>query len=274
MNSVQQPSDPRAQLEDQLNRLYNLLRRFEGLQQQTDRIFQRYQHRYAIYKTKWRAGMYWLWVLILTIVLSVVAFAIFVSSAARWNAGGASSNEDLAAQLSILVVFLLPLPLALVASGVLVGVRNARIPKVNAHREHLNQQRAVQIAEEVAPEVAPLDAQLNQARQEFQSSFRGWFPTQYLTAEDVGECWRLVNNHRATTVEKAINEYETQLHRQRLENLAAAQIAEQQRTTKIAALGNIINAAGHGATIGAIRAEGAAAARRAAVPRDVYLKKR
>lgn len=274
MNDAQQPSDPRSQLEDRLNRLYHLLRRFEGLQQQKDGIYQRYRHRYATYSTKWRAGSYWLWVLILTIVLSVVAFAVFVGNVASWNTGGATSNQNVAAQMSILVVFLLPLPAALVGSGVLMGVRNARIPEVNAQRERLNQQRAAQIAVEVAPEVAPIEAQVNKVNQEFQSSFRGWFPRQYLTSEDVAACWRLVSSHRASTVEKAINEYETQLHRQRLENLAAAQIAEQQRSIKVAALGNIINAAGHGATIGAIRAEGDAAARRAAAPRNVYLRKK
>ena len=264
MNYEQQPSDPRTQLADRLNGLYHLLLRLEGIQQQIDKAYQRHHHRYAIYKTKWRAGTYWLCVLILTIVLSVVAFTVFGISATNLNSGGTPSSANAAAQLLMSAVFFLPLPVALVTAGVLVGVRNARIPRVNAHREHINQQRSVKIGKDVAPEVAPFVAELNQARQEFQSSFDGWFPMQYLTAEDVGACWQLVNSHRATTVEKAINEYETQLHRQRLENLAAAQIAEQQRSTKIAELGNIINAAGHAATIGAIRAEGAS---RAADPR-------
>ena len=145
-----------------------------------------------------------------------------------------SSDGFMAVQMSVLIVFLLPLPAALVGPGVLFAVRNSRI-----------------------------SAQINQVSEECQKSFRGWFPSRYLTSEDVGACWRLVSNHRASTVENAINEYKTQLHRQRLDDYAAAQVAEQQRSTRITALGNIIHAAGHGATVGANRAEGQAAAVRA-----------
>lgn len=275
MSNAQQPADERAELENRLKRLYDLLGHFDGLQQQKEAVYQRYQHWYLGYKIKWRAGMYWLWVLILTMVLSVVAVMVFTASVAGWNAGygaGEPSTEDMAAQMSVLLVFLLPLPVALVASGILVGARNARVPKVNAQREQLNQERAAQVGEATAPKAGPIEAQLGQARQELNAEFRGWFPEKYLTAEDVEFCWQLVHDHRASTVENAIKEYETVLHRRRIENMAAAQLAEQQRTAKVAMLGNVINAAGYGATIGTIRSEGAVT--RAAMLRRVYVRKR
>ena len=56
--------------------------------------------------------------------------------------------------------------------------------------------------------------------------------------------------------------------------MAAAQLAEQQRATRVAALGNIINAVGQGAMIGTLRAEGAATRAAINAPRTFTIKHR
>lgn len=257
MSDVQLPADPRADLEAKLNQLHDLIVRIEGLQQQEAAIYQRHAHRYVGYKGKWKAGAYWLWVLVLTLVLSVVAFVVFAASVTAASGSTAADVQWLPQFLS-LFVFLLPLPVALVVSAIIVGVRNARVPTINTVREQQNQQRATEIAQLVAPELAPFEVQLAEVRTEFDTRFRGWYPERYLTAEDVAACWRLVHDHRATTVTEVIREYETLLHRQRMENAAQAQLAEQQRATQVAMLGNLINAVGHSRTASAVRYQGLA----------------
>lgn len=261
--------DARAQLETQLNQLHHILNRFEELQQQELAVYQRHQHRYVTYLNRWRAGMYWLWVLLLTVVLSIVAVIVVVgvvsSAAASVSASGEYGN--MSSSMGVMLVFLLPFPLALIGAGVIVGVRNGKMPSTNAKREQQNIQIAEQIAADTWPEIEPLLVQLDLSRQEFSNGFAGWFPSKYLTATDVAECWHIVHDHRANTVQGAINVYETILHRQRLENLAAAQLAEQQRATRAAQMGSIITAAGFGASIATQRAEGAAT--RAALARPV-----
>jgi hypothetical protein len=180
MSDVQQPADPRAELEGRLNQLHDLIVRIEGLQQQEAAIYQRHAHRYVGYKGKWKAGAYWLWVLVLTLVLSVVAFVVFAVSVTA--AGGATSADgQWLPQFLSLFVFLTPLPIALVVSAIILGVRNARVPKLNTVREQENQQRSTEIAQLVAPELAPFEAQLGEVRTEFDTRFRGWFPERYLT---------------------------------------------------------------------------------------------
>lgn len=257
MSSVQQPADPRAALEARLGGLYQLLVRFEGLQHQERAIYQRHMHKYLSYKHKWGAGMYWLWVLILTMTAFVATFSIVTAMfvAQDLNSGsGVSASASSEVQSWAPVLFLLPLPVALVASGVIVGIRNARVPKVNAKRLHVNQERSYQIAEFVAPEIVPIVEQIRAVSREFNTHFKGFFPVEYCTTEDVGTCWRLVHDHRASTVVEARREHETLLHRQRLEDGASAQLAATQRAAKVAALGNVITAAGFGATIGTLRA--------------------
>lgn len=263
---MNQPADQRAHIENRLNLLHGLLRRFEGLEQQKETVYQRHQHRYAKYQTTWRAGMYWLWVLLFTIAFTIIVFSTAIPLSMN------AAEESAGASMGFLALFLLPFPLALIAAGVFSGVRNAQIPKVNAKREQANQATANQIAEETWPEIAPIEAQLDQSRQEYQQGFRGWFPSKYLTSNDVGACWHIVHDHRASTVESAINAYETELHRQRLENLAASQLAEQQRATQAAKMGNMINAVGFGASIGTMRAEGAATRAALGQPRNVNVR--
>ena len=70
-------TQPRAQLEQRIAGLFHLLQRFESLQQQKEAAYQRHAHLYTPYISKWRAGMYWLWVLIGTIALTIIVAMIF-----------------------------------------------------------------------------------------------------------------------------------------------------------------------------------------------------
>lgn len=142
-------------------------------------------------------------------------------------------------------------PLAI--AFLLITIRNSFVPKRNAKRREANREIAVQVEELAASELAPVRGQIRQGREELMSQFHGWFPMKYLTSYDVGACWKLVEDHRASTVQEVLNVYETELYRQRMENMASAQIFEAQRARRGAALGNIINAAGHSATIHTIR---------------------
>lgn len=70
-------------------------------------------------------------------------------------------------------------------------------------------------------------------------------------------CTEAVQNHRSNDISTALNLYETDLHRARVENNHAELLAEQQRTQRLIVAGNVVNAALTGAAIGTIRHEGA-----------------
>ena len=236
----QHPADQRADLEKRLADLFHLLRRFDELQEQEDALFQRYTHHYRAYKEKWGAKWYWLGVLCLTIGLSAII-----------TLGAFLAGVQLAASFT-------PLLLALIASGVVVAVRNSRLAQMNAQIQLYNHAMAEKIRELAGPEHAPIQAALQEARQEFDDRFQGWFPERFLRSIDVGECWQIVYDHRASTVQEAVNRYLSDQHEQYLRDAASAQLAEQQRATRVAQMNGIINASMQAATIGAVRAEGAA----------------
>lgn len=237
-------TDARTQLEQRLNHLYDVLTRFDGLQQHRDAVWARHQHRYVPHKKRWGFGMGVL------AFFAILAVTIFI----------AALTSDL--------WFLMTPPFTVGGAFLLVWLGNRKIvAKENAKREARNQQIANEIAAEVAPEIQQIEVQLAQTRQEYQANFRGWFPQKYLNSADVGACWHIVHDHRASTLESTLNVYETDLHRQRMENMAASQLAEQQRATRVAQTNGIINATMQGFTAGTIRAEGAAT--RAALNRPV-----
>lgn len=273
MTDIGPSDDSRSKLEGQLYGLYDLLCRFEGLHDHIGAIYSQQQHRYLAFKRKWRAGMYFLWVFVLTAVFSAIAFCIFVLIGTARGADlyqeGQPSGEAMSLMMSFLIPFLFPLPIALVVAGFIVGLANVRIRRVNKHRVQMNQQIEVMIAAELAPEVARTETQITEAREEFQRNFYGWFPERFLTPEDVAACWQIVHNHRASTVQETINAYQNDLHHRRVEDIAGDQLAEQKRQTRVAMLGNFINAAGHAATTNAVRSEGAATRATFSRPQDV-----
>lgn len=238
----------REDLANRLAGLFHLLQWFERLDAQQQSIYDQYAHHYRRYLHPWRGGARVGMALLLSFGLFLIAMIIVVVTL------GGPGAQDPSAALAVPLVVLAPVPTAFI----LIALRNASIPRRNAKREKANQKIAMQVEELAADELAPVRREMVKARAEFIKRFEGWFPAKYLTSDDVGACWRLVEDHRASSVQEAINVYETELHRQRLENYAAAQVFEAQRAVRVAALGNIINAVGHSATRGAIRSEGAA----------------
>lgn len=245
----------RAQLEQRLAGLFHLLQSFENLQQQKETAYQRHAHLYTRYASKWRAGMYWLWVLIGTIALTIIVAMIFFGAMSAWSN---TYQNDASAQppVGMAALFLTPLPLALILAGVLVAVRNVRVPAKNAQIEAANQITAERIAELAAPEVGPIDAQIAAARKEYRENYNGWFPEKYRNSVDVGACWNIVHAHRAFTVQEAVNALIEDQHKQAVLDMHAAQIAEQQRATRVAQVNGVINASMQGAMIGTMIDQG------------------
>lgn len=265
-------SDTREQVEQRLAGLYQLLQRFEGLQQQKDAAYQRHGHLYSSYKTTWRAGMYWLWVLVLTVAVSVIMVAVVVPMVTRGfvSESSAATANMLVASLGL---FFVPLPAALVLAGILTAVRNQRVPDMNARLQAANQEVGHRIAHLVAPEVAPIDAQLAVARQEFKDGYAAWFPEKFLSSADVGAIWRIVHDHRASSVQEAVNRYLTDQHEQFVRDAASAQLAEQERATRVARTNGIISTAMQGAMIGTMIDQGNRTRAAMAAPVTVRLRR-
>lgn len=247
--NAQPDSTARAQLEQRLGGLYHLLQNFENLERQQSAAYQRHAHLYTPYKRKWRAGMYWLWVLIGTIALTVVVMVVMVVMSATVL----SAAEP---YLWGMVLFLDAFPLALILAGVLVAVRNRRLPAENARIEATNRVTAQRIAELAAPEVEPIKQQLTAARKEYREHYSGWFPDKYLNSVDVGACWHIVHDGRAFSVQQAVNALIEDQRHQALLDMHAAQIAEQQRATRVAQVNGVINASMQGAMIGTMMDQG------------------
>lgn len=242
-----QDSTARAQLEQRLNGLYQLLQHFENLQQQRHAAFQRHSHLYAAYKSRWGGGMYWIWTLIVTVVLSIVVLMIVVGATV------ASNGEP---NFGVVALFLTPLPVALILAAVIVAARNGRLSAENAQIEAANQAAAQRIGELAAPEVGSIDQQLAAARTEYRNYYQDFFPEKYRNSVDVGACWHIVHDGRASTVQEAVNALVEDQRHQAVLDMHAAQIAEQQRATRVAQVNGVINASMQGAMIGTMVDQG------------------
>ncbi|WP_298036775.1 hypothetical protein [uncultured Microbacterium sp.] len=271
MNTPQNDQQ-RVQLEQRIAGLFHLLQRFENLQQQKEAVYQRHAHLYTPYKPKWRAGMYWLWVLLGTIALTIIVAMIFFGAMSAWSS---TYQSDSSAQppVSVAALFLTPLPVALILAGVLVAVRNGRVPAKNAQIEAANQATAQQIAQLAAPEVGPIDAQLAAARKEYRENYNGWWPEKYLNTVDVGACWHIVHDRHVSTIQEAVKELIEDQHKQAVLDMHAAQIAEQQRATRVAQVNGVINASMQGAMIGTMIDQGNKTRAAMNAPVTVRLKK-
>ncbi|WP_119697590.1 hypothetical protein [Microbacterium halotolerans] len=261
----------RAQLEERLALLHNLLSQAQEIPARVDAIYAHHARRYLPFRDKWGGGAYIGLVLAGTLALYVV-LAIFVFGALMILAlidavdgqspGRTWLTDVPLMQLALLVAFALSFFVAAFA----VKRHNARLVRANEKIAAQNEQIAQQIQRDITPEMQSLDNQLKTVQRQYRSErFADWFPETYQTLEDVAACWQLVHDHQASTVQEVINVYRQELHNQYLRDAADAQLAEQQRTARAVMLGNVINAAGHAATIGTIRDEGAAT--RAAMPR-------
>lgn len=152
--------------------------------------------------------------------------------------------------LSLLIYPLWPA----VGIGIPIVWKKVIVPRGNVQRRQGNREVAARMREATAG----VDAELNEAGRVYATRFAANFPEAYAYSDAVAYCAKSVRDHRADTVGQAINLYETELHQQRLEQTQAQLLEEQQTARRQQAMQAVVGAALQGATIGAIRSEGAA----------------
>lgn len=137
------------------------------------------------------------------------------------------------------------------------------IRQVNKFQQ--NQNLEIQKQREI--ELSPSNKEIKAVTADINAYCAGWWPISYTYIQAVNECLNLLSTYRASSVQECINLYEQIKHQQRLEaqnnqnlrlqmeiNNAQQQIIQEQRVgNQVNTIGNIINAAGHAATAGAIR---------------------
>lgn len=256
-DSQMQSFDPRAELEARLDYVLGLIRRGQQLVVSEQQIHAKYQSWYLGYKKRWGAGMYFLLALAIIVVLYILSPIMQYATALIFGAMGAGSDQA-AISIARLVLGLLPLFAGFVLAGVIVALWNKRVLVANARIQDENQRRSVDVAAAMNPELDVVFSQMDQVRVGLRQYAEGWIPRDYFSDEVVGFCLTMARNHRASTLQEALNLYETEQHRMRMENLAQAQLEQQRRTQQAVMLGNFINAVGHAATVSAVRSEGAA----------------
>lgn len=282
MDNLQGHNDPRTALVSKLAYLHGWLLWVEERSQQKAAIAQRYKALVPLPK-KWGILALLLWAVGLTVaaftIASPVTEIVFKTIldpliSIEW----AKANTGAALMILIATPVALSVGLALLITmlrnKLLLPWQHSRAHRTNEKREAHN--KAVWIEEQ------EVNAQLTQAGADFSSQIGTWYPRAYLYEEAVTFCAHAVQNHRANDISTALNLYETELHRARVEDNQAAILAEQQRTQRLITAGNVVNAFLTGAAIGTIRHEGARtrAANAAWIteqikkPRTVHVKRR
>lgn len=135
---------------------------------------------------------------------------------------GASTNGPIVANetLMLAIVLLLNLLAGAVASVVTLLVHNRKVEAHNmaetagAEARNIHNQRVYDSEKELVDEINTLVG-------EFTDTYLGNFPAAYLRPGVVDYMWQLVTNHRASTLQEAINVYEADARQQ--------QLADQQR---------------------------------------------
>ena len=236
-------ADDRRDLETRLSTLHTILRQFEDLGAQREAVYARNSNLFRSPAKPWSKGMWWLWFFALG-TGTFLAWGLLVQPIVRMLPG---NGITVPAVLYTIGIFLAP-PIAAIVGANLAkrNYINRGLPKKNAEIRKANDETRARITRDAAPELEQIEARIQSARGAYKSQgFPGFFPDRYLNSNDVGQCWRYVRDHRAVSVQQAINLLEEELHRARMENAQAAQLAEQQRTRRNVQVGNIINAIGH-----------------------------
>lgn len=240
------PISSRDDLEYRLASLHQLVSCLESLGAKRQGLLDQQAHRYVTLSKRWGATHYFGW----WMIWSIVSFlAVFVGTFV-WVLE--TKVKTLPSFVGFSVILAPPI-VALVFAGVTVIVHNLAVPRRNAKRERANQVIAAQVEQDLAPLMKPIEAELAAAARALRDAYSGWFPEAYLSSDDIGACWRIVHDHRASTMEDAINRYLTDQHEQYLRDAARAQFESQERTARRAMVGNMINLAGHWGTQAALR---------------------
>jgi uncharacterized membrane protein YhiD involved in acid resistance len=256
VENAQGHDDPRTALVSKLTYLHGWLRFVNERWQQKATIAQRYQTLMP-FKKKWGIPFIMLGFVGVTLALFTVAAPV-TDLLYKIALEPLIAEEWAAANTGVAIILMLAVPIV-VSAGLVILVVYLRnrflLSRQHARAEGINQQREAH-NQAVWAEEKQVNAQLKQAGQDFSTQIGNWYPQAYLYEDALVFCTQVIQNHRATDIEGALNLYETELHRQRVENNQAALMAEQQRTQKLMIVGNVMNAALTGAAIGTIRQQG------------------
>ena len=136
-------------------------------------------------------------------------------------AGGSTNGPTVANETLMLAIWLfVNLLVGAVASVVVLPLHNRKVEAHNmaetagAEARNLHNQRVYDSEKELVDEINTLVG-------EFTDTYLGNFPAAYLRPGVVDYMWQLVTNHRASTLQEAINVYEADARQQ--------QLADQQR---------------------------------------------
>lgn len=155
--------------------------------------------------------------------------------------------SGLLSNLGILSYLIYPLWPA-VGIGFPIVWNKVLVPRGNAQRQQSNRELAARMREATSG----VDAELEKAGRIYATRFEAGFPEAYVYSDAVAYCLGAVQQHRADTVGQAITLYETERHRQRLEETQERMLEEQQLARRQQAGQAVIGAALQGATLGAI----------------------
>ncbi|MDC4232191.1 hypothetical protein M3T53_00465 [Actinomyces sp. B33] len=191
----------------------------------------------------------------------------------------------LVADLFLLVVQFLLFPPVLIAIvtgaailiGIVVGlvvafVSRKRAASFNVRAEESN--RVAMAANAVIEQNAlAISQRMNELSRALQNEYIGVFPNQYFDEGIVTYLFTLVDNYRATTLPEAINLFEEEQHRMRMERGQQQIIEEQKRMQRLQVMSTMINTAMQAATISEIRTQGQNIAAAASAPRAVEIRR-
>lgn len=245
----------REELVAWMNSVRGLLRFIDQRSQRKAEIANSYQSATPM-KKNWGILAVVLWAVAFLVVLftvgSVVLDAIYGAVL-----GPFISQEQGEANQGLMVVLMLALPVlvSVIMAVLVVLFRNLVLVRRQHARAQIVNQRHDEHNTKLRTEEREIDAELSHAGDELRENVLGVFPEKYLYDDAVAYCTELVASHRANSIIEAINLYETEMHRRRIEDMHAAQLAEAQHHSRLQALGNVINAAGHAATSSAVRSE-------------------
>lgn len=240
--------EQREQLVQWLEHVRQLLREILHLERTRDAILATNAPPYLGHAQRWRGGEF--------IALAAVVYTgcFLVAGMALSVADGARTDDDRWGSAAYVGgVLFWPAVAATAITAVLVTLHNRRVPGLNRRRDEINQARYMDLVEAVRPQTAPIEARMAELAATYQRDVGSHYPPAYVHDEAVSFFIDAVRNHRASTLSEAVNLYETELHRRRLENIAHAQLVEQQRATQVARTNGVINAFGHFATASMVR---------------------
>lgn len=258
---MNQREEQKAQLENWLNYHHGLLGRFDVMWQQRASLEQQYRVEKTL-RTAWKWWVVAIFAVAILIALFTVASPLLDLVYAPLNPlfDPDWANENSAVVIPILLA--IPVLLATGLAMALVFMRNHfLLPRMNSRIAEQNAQTRLHNGA-VAASLQGVDAQIADANQDFIRYGGETLSERYRNQHALAFMSQVVREDLAESLKEALNLYARELKdNERLQEQREAhqaQLAELQRMRKQQAVGNVVNAALQGATIGTIRSEGAA----------------